>query len=137
MLLYSIKGPVSVFERAAERWKEKFAATPPSRGTCKWDKLQYSQWVEKVKEKFKVGDRVTFASCPPIASCLPYHMEITYINELHHYIEYDSDIQEPKAIVCRNMRGTFENKCPATLRPLTYEELCLVNLSNQKSQGTA
>lgn len=139
MLLYTIKAKTTwdTIKNAfhSPRTQESSRLNYPR---CNWSKERYAAWIENVvKTKFKKGDLVTFASCPPMPNVLPFNMEITYLHEMHHYVEYDEQLLEPRAITCRTLASTYEFKCPSTLRLLTKEELDLVNLSNKKAYGNS
>lgn len=102
-----------------------------------WPKVQFSIWLEGIKQKFAVGDLVTMATIPVIPNVVPMKWEITYINELHKDCKFDADIKQPICITVRFPNGVCVQKCPATLRKLTTEELALVELSDKKPGGTA
>lgn len=105
-----------------------------------WNKIQFSNWLDKVHETFKVGKYVTLKQIPPTPNCIPLYYELIYIEELHHRVEYDDDLREPRSLMCRmmtkidglNQPGQLLNKCPCVMRVLTNEEVELVNLSNKK-----
>lgn len=102
-----------------------------------WPKLQFSVWIEGLKAKYKVGDLVTMQQIRVIPNVVPMHWEVRYINELHKDCKFDTDIKEPVCISVMYPNGVTAQKCPATIRKLTKEELELVMLSNKKPEGTA
>lgn len=102
-----------------------------------WPKLRFTLWLEGLKRIYQVGDLVTMALVPVIPNAVPMVWKITYINELHKDCKYDTDIQEPICLSVQYPNGVTNQKCPATLRKLTKEELALVDLSNKKPAGSA
>lgn len=102
-----------------------------------WPKLQYALWIEGVKRKYAQGGLVTMLHIPVIPNAVPMKWEIVDINELHRECKYDTDVREPICITVRYPSGVVAQKCPATLRNFTKEELQLVELSNKKPEGTA
>ena len=98
----------------------------------RWSKERYTTFIEQVKQQFKQGDLVTLKSIQPIKNLLPIHYKVSYIDELHYTVKYDSFYMEPAAVVAQGMDGILIPRAPISLRQLTKEELELVHLHNTK-----
>jgi hypothetical protein len=97
--------------------------------------------IENVRKHFGVGDRVTYASIPVIQGEPPSALyEIVYIQELWYDVEFDDVVQEPRALLLRNlnyMSNTFVSATASRMRKLTTMEASLVDLRDKPVQGTA
>lgn len=106
-----------------------------------FDKRRFALHVENVRKKYKVGDRITYASIPVIQGEPPSAIyEIVYIQELWYDVEFDESIQEPRVLLLRNVNYTntpFIPVCASRMRHLTIMESGLVDLRDQPVQGSA
>lgn len=133
---------MGIVENISAAWSKRFGNVPKhypedSESLCTWTKLQYAVWIEKMKESFKRDDLVTLNQIPVTPNIVPMYYTLSYIEENHNTVKYDLDIQQPIAFVIKTQENKFLHKCPAVLRKLTTQEIALVNLSNQRPQGTA
>jgi hypothetical protein len=100
-------------------------------------KIEYSRWIEEIKTKFKVGDLVTMAICAPQANICPWTCRVTFIEEDHNHVLWDSTAHQPAAVSIITDTGVTNHRAPSTLRLLTEEEKALASLKNQQPLGTA
>lgn len=107
---------------------------PPIQSTVPWDKVQFTHWVEKVKERYKVSQVVAMACNPPQEDKLPPLYRITYISELYSNTSFDTVFKEP---ICLTLMprygGVAVTRCPSVVRPLTEKEIELVKLQDTKA----
>ena len=100
-------------------------------------KIEYSRWIEGVKERFKVGQKVALAVIPPKEHIKPWILTISYIEEDHNQVRWDNSAYQPAAITLMTETGVCDHRAPSTLRPLTEEEEALVKLQNIEPSGSA
>lgn len=107
-----------------------------------WPKEKYTVWIEGIKEVYKRGGLVTFTSCRIKENGLPVYYAVTDICEIWYTATYDEGIYQPKALYLQyeGAEGRVKHGwwcAPSRLRPLTTEELALVNLQDRPTQGSA
>jgi len=103
-----------------------------------WSKWRYSQFIEEVKTKYKVGDLVAYANVPlGEERPLSYVLELTYIEELYYNCPYDSTKDEPMCLTLKDKYQNVVTRGPSTMRKLTEKEAQLVHLQNSTPQGHA
>lgn len=156
MLLYTIKSKGFAMD-AIDRIRNKFhrptlalVAPPAKLDTSKlpvlnqrvapvmpWTKLEYTKWIEGIKNNYKVGDLVTSIHIGVMTNTVPFHYSITYIEELHSHVQWDDHYHQPKCLHCKTLQGNQAELAPKYVRHLTEGEIALVNLSRSKHQGTA
>lgn len=151
MLLYSIKSKGFAMD-AIDRIRNKFGRPPlvllppvtrldtsrlPAKPTMPWTKVEYSKWIEGIRNIYKVGDLITSTHIAVRENTIPFHYHVTYIEELHSHVDWDDHFQQPKCLHCKTLQGTQAELAPKYVRHLTEGEKELVNLSNRKHQGTA
>ena len=129
---------------AAHHGTLRLAHTNPGfLGPMEWTKAHFTEFIEKVKKEFAVGDLVTGQHCPVLAMRPPaVYYEVRYISELYHDTKFDNAIKEPQCLTLierslLSSEGGLFTRCPATLRKLTKEEIALVDLQNTKAKGNA
>lgn len=103
----------------------------------KMGKIEYSRWIEEQKRHFKVGDLVTLKIVVPQDNICPWLLRVSYIEEDHNQVHWDSSAMMPAAITCVTSTGVSNHKSPTTLRQLTPEEKELAKLSHTQPLGTA
>lgn len=106
-----------------------------------FDKRRFALYIENVRQNFKIGDRITYASIPVVQGELPSALyELIYIQELWYDVEFDETIQEPRVLLLRNMNYTLQTHvsvASSRMRHLTLMESSLVDLRNKSVQGSA
>lgn len=150
MITHKIKAP-SILTRVFESFRRHDTYTPPALQTVDrrpvtaqpkgFDKRRFALHIENVRKHFGVGDRVTYASIPVMQGEPPSALyEIVYIQELWYDVEFDDVVQEPRALLLRNlnyMSNTFVSATASRMRKLTTMEASLVDLRDKPVQGTA
>jgi hypothetical protein len=150
VITHKIKAP-SILTRVFDSFRRQEQHTPPALQAVArrpvtappkgFDKRRFALHIENVRRHFSVGDRVTYASIPVIQGEPPSALyEIVYIQELWYDVEFDDVVQEPRALLLRNlnyMSNTFVSATASRMRKLTTMEASLVDLRDKPVQGTA
>jgi len=105
----------------------------------KLNKLEFDLWMEhNVRNKYKVGDYVTFNYAPVNVGRSPTPMRISYIEEIHTLAQWNNFRQQAEVINTQMEYGGYQMRCPCEIRPLTEEELKYVDVLNlDKKFGSA
>lgn len=92
-----------------------------------WGKIQYSRWIETVKQTFKKGDYVTYKRFPNVLGHCPLPYYVVDIEEMHFYAELDKERDVPKALAVALVgSSTPTYKTPDELRKLTSDEIAVM-----------
>lgn len=113
-----------------------------SMGVKYMDKVPYTRWLEGiVRPKFPVGTLCTMRAAPYVPGQLPKPIfVVSDLQEVCYMAPVSLETGEPKCIFVKyeptgiNVTIAY---APASLRPLTEEELKLVNTRNQEAQKSS
>lgn len=100
-----------------------------------WDKLAYARWLESVKQNFWKGNYYTRKGFPEGGgSYHPTFYKVIDFEEIHHFVEIDKHINEPRAVLCHDPNGKLMKFCPSELRTLTAVEyrICHDNTNSKQ-----
>jgi len=95
-----------------------------------YTKVEYTRWIEEVKQKYKKGDFIAVRSSPIIMNMAPTCVYVVEdIQELHYEAEMDIMTKTPKALYVQILGTSYPTwRCPEDFRPLAESEKPYVNL---------